>query len=72
MNNTGKIIRKGEAHFIINPELAEGKIIDIFATEAIVNDLSEKTIQQAINTALTEGVCKINLNATLMRVTDAR
>lgn len=63
MNNTGKIIRKGEAHFIINPELAEGKIIDIFATEAIVNDLSEKTIQQAINTALTEGVCKINLNA---------
>lgn len=63
MNNMDKIIRKGEAHFIINPELAEGKIIDIFATEAIVNDLSEKTIRQAINTALTEGVCKINLNA---------
>ena len=63
MNNTDKIIQKDTAHFIINPELTEGKIIDIFATEKIINGLSEKTIQQAINTALTEGVYKINLNA---------
>lgn len=58
-----KIIQKDTAHFIINPDIAEGKIIDIFATEKIIRDLSEKTIQQAINTALTEGVYKINLNA---------
>ena len=61
--NMENIIQKGKAHFIINPELTEGKIVDIFATEPIVKNLSEKTIQQAINTALTEGVYKINLNA---------
>ncbi len=58
-----KLIKKSNAHFIINPELSNGKIIDIFATEKIVKDFSDKTIQQAINTALTEGVSKINLNA---------
>jgi hypothetical protein len=60
---TDRFIRKGTAHFIINPELTQGKIIDIYATEKIVNELSDRTIEQAINTALTEGVCKINLNA---------
>ncbi|MFH0702122.1 MAG: RtcB family protein [bacterium] len=61
MNN--KFIEKDIAHFIINPELTEGKDIDIFATEKLVKELSEKTIQQAINTATTEGVYKINLNS---------
>jgi len=58
-----RFIRKDTAHYIINPELTQGKIIDIYATEKIVEGLSDTTIQQAVNTALTEGVCKINLNA---------
>lgn len=62
MNNL-PLIQKDIAHFIIDPALSEGKIIDIFATEKIVSGFSPKTIEQAINTALTEGVYKINLNA---------
>lgn len=58
-----RFIRKDSAHFVINPELTQGKIIDIYATEKIVEALSDRTIQQAVNTALTEGVYKINLNA---------
>jgi len=57
------LIKKAPAHYIINPDMSKGKIINIFANENIVNDLSEKTLQQAINTALTEGVVQINLNA---------
>lgn len=63
MENQNKIIQKDKAHFIVNPELTGGKTIDIYATEKIVDGLSDKTIEQAINTALTEGVYKINLNA---------
>lgn len=56
-------IKKGEAHYIINPELSNKKIIDIFATEPILEDITEKTIKQATDTALIPGVHKINLNA---------
>lgn len=58
-----KFIKKSEAHYLINPDMAAGKKIDIFATENIIKDLSDKTIKQAIDTANTEGVKKINLNA---------
>lgn len=58
-----KLIKKGTAHFVVNPELVQGKIIDIYATDKIVEDLSDTTIQQVINTALIQGVCKVNLNA---------
>lgn len=57
------LIKKTDAHYIINPNLCKGKVINIFANENIIKGLSEKTIQQAINTALTEGVVQINLNA---------
>lgn len=63
MNTESILIKKSQAHYIINPDLCNGKIVDIFANENIIKGLSEKTIQQAINTALTEGVIKINLNA---------
>lgn len=58
-----KFIKKGDAHYIINPDLTEGKKVDIFATEPIVEELSDKTIKQAADTANTYGVDKINLNA---------
>lgn len=63
MDTSEKFIKKGPSHFIINPEITQGKIIDIFASEKLLEGFSEKTIQQAINTALTDGVKKINLNA---------
>lgn len=63
MNIQSNLIKKSHAHYIINPELCNGKIVNIFANENIVKGLSEKTIQQAINTALTEGVIQINLSA---------
>lgn len=63
MNSDSILIKKSKAHYIINPDLCGGKIVDIFANENIINGLGEKTIQQSINTALTEGVVKINLNA---------
>jgi len=63
MDISSKFVKKDDAHYIINPQFTEGKIIDIFASEKLVSGLSEKTVQQAINTALTEGVIKINLNA---------
>lgn len=58
-----KFKRKSEAHFQINPDLTQGKEINVFATEKIIDDLSDKAIQQAINTAHTTGVEQINLNA---------
>lgn len=60
---TELLIKKAESHYIVNPDLCKGKTINIFANENIIKELSEKTIQQAINTALTEGVVQINLNA---------
>jgi tRNA-splicing ligase RtcB len=58
-----KFIKMGDAHYRINKDLAGSKKIDIFATEPIVNELSDSTIKQACNTAMTPGVDKINLNA---------
>jgi tRNA-splicing ligase RtcB len=58
-----KFIKKGEAHYLINPELTGNEKVDVFATAPIINDLSDKTIQQTCNTATTHGVEKINLNA---------
>ena len=63
MNINPKLIKKSEAHYIVDPQYTGGKVVDIFASEKIVSELTEKTIQQAINTALIEGVVKINLNA---------
>lgn len=60
---TNALIKKSEAHYIVNPELTKGKTINIFANENIVKDFSEKTIEQTVNTALTQGVVQINLNA---------
>lgn len=58
-----KIIEKDIAHYIINPELTDGKIVNIYATEPIIRELSDKTIEQAINTARISKVEQINLNA---------
>lgn len=58
-----KFIKKSNAHFQILPELTGKKIIDVFATAPIVNELCDKTIKQASNTANIPGVHKINLNA---------
>ncbi|MGD9581796.1 MAG: RtcB family protein [Vampirovibrionia bacterium] len=59
-----KLLSKlSEAPYIINKELTGDKTIDIFATEEIAKDLEEQTIKQAVNTANTYGVDKINLNA---------
>ena len=58
-----RFIKKGDAHYTIIPELTQNKTIDVFATEDITKEFSDKTIKQASNTANTQGVYKINLNA---------
>ena len=58
-----RFIKKNEAHYTIIPELTKNKTVDVFATEKIIKDFSDKTIKQASDTANTEGVHKINLNA---------
>lgn len=58
-----KFIKKNTGHYTIIPELTEGKRVDIFATEPILEAIDEKTIKQVCNTANTYGVYKINLNA---------
>lgn len=63
MEISSKLLKQSDAHFIIDPSFCGGKAVDIFASEKLVAGLSDKTIQQAINTATTEGVVKINLNA---------
>ncbi|MEW5818582.1 MAG: RtcB family protein [Cyanobacteriota bacterium] len=58
-----RFIKKGEAHYKILPELTANKEVEVFGTEQILKEFSDKTIKQASNTANTAGVHKINLNA---------
>lgn len=58
-----RFIKKGDSHYSIIKELTGNKQVDIFANEAILKDIDDQTIKQAANTANTDGVYKINLNA---------
>jgi tRNA-splicing ligase RtcB len=57
-----KFIRKGPAHWIINPALTHGKKIPVVANENILKTITDRVIQQASNTANAEGVESVVLN----------
>jgi len=58
-----RFTKKNDAHYRVISELTGNKKVDIFATEPILKEISDKTIKQCSNTANTPGVYRINLNA---------
>lgn len=59
---TEKFIHKGPAYWHIHPALTHGKTISVVANENILKTITDRVIEQASNTANTEGVESVVLN----------